>query len=358
MKIAIVSTVHPDNDVRIYHKQARTLAQEHEVYLIAPRRSQETYSDVQYLPLRPATSRADRLRLQQDAYARVMQVRPDVVHLHDPELLVLAHLLKRQGIKVVWDVHEDLPKQIMKKHWIPGPLRRPLAAATQRIEAALTPGLDAVVSATPAISRKFEGHPHGAVIRNYPLLSEFQQVERHPDRARFVYVGGISKERGIDVMVDAMSLLDEMEGAELHLAGKWTPAGKQAAVGTHWFLRDHGFVGRQQVADLLSTATAGLVVLEPTPNHIESLPIKLFEYMAAGVPVIASDFPLWREIVEDAQCGLLVKVHAPSVAAAMQWMIDHPQEARQMGENGRRAVQERYNWNTEAQRLTELYRAI
>ena len=86
------------------------------------------------------------------------------------------------------------------------------------------------------------------------------------------------------------------------------------------------------------------------------MPIKLFEYMAAGMPVIASDFPLWREIVTDAGCGLLVNPEdAPAIAAAINRLLGDESMARQMGEAGRQAVLSRYSWSAEAQKLVALY---
>jgi glycosyltransferase involved in cell wall biosynthesis len=108
---------------------------------------------------------------------------------------------------------------------------------------------------------------------------------------------------------------------------------------------------------LLSEARLGIVTLLPTPSYLPSLPVKLFEYMLAGLPVVASDFPLWRAIVDDARCGLLVDPHdASAVAQACQWLLDHPQEAEEMGRRGTTAVFEKYNWSAEARRLIRFYR--
>ena len=100
----------------------------------------------------------------------------------------------------------------------------------------------------------------------------------------------------------------------------------------------------------------GLVTLAPRPNYLESYPTKLFEYMASGVPVVASDFPLWRKIVEDAGCGLLVDPQKPeAIAKAMDWLFEHPNQAADMGAAGRRAAHRTYNWQSEADKLLALY---
>jgi glycosyltransferase involved in cell wall biosynthesis len=124
-----------------------------------------------------------------------------------------------------------------------------------------------------------------------------------------------------------------------------------------WQKTDHlGFQDRSGVARVLQTSRAGLVILHPVQNYVDSLPVKLFEYMSAGLPVIASDFPLWREIVEGSGAGLLIDPLDPSaIAGAMQWILENPGEAEAMGQRGRQAVIERYNWAQEAQKLLAAY---
>jgi glycosyltransferase involved in cell wall biosynthesis len=118
-------------------------------------------------------------------------------------------------------------------------------------------------------------------------------------------------------------------------------------------------VGREGVREVLGRSVAGLVTFHPLPNHIDAQPNKMFEYMSAGIPVIASDFPLWREIIAGNQCGLCVDPNNPTaIAAAIQYLVLHPHEARRMGENGRKAVLDRYNWSAEEQKLFRLYEDI
>ena len=117
-----------------------------------------------------------------------------------------------------------------------------------------------------------------------------------------------------------------------------------------------GHLDRDGIGRLLAASRAGLVTLHPTVNHLDALPVKMFEYMAAGIPVIASDFPLWRGIVDGAGCGLCVDPRDPAaIAAAIDYLAGHPEIARRMGENGRAAVHARYNWRTESTKLIAFY---
>src|SRR5690606_22488290 len=175
----------------------------------------------------------------------------------------------------------------------------------------------------------------------------------------FVYVGGIEEVRGAREMVHAMGLLNDVVPARLDLAGRYTPheLERQLQRDRGWpHVRYHGWAARPLVAKLLGQARAGLVVLQPTENYADGYPVKMFEYMAAGLPVIASDFPLWRRIVEDAGCGLLVDPRDPKViAAAMRWILEHPVEACEMGQRGLQAVNRVYNWRRESEKLIALY---
>lgn len=359
MKILHLTTVHPDDDVRIYVKQAVSLAAHYDTALIAPRRSERIYGDITYLPLTPVRSRAQRLLLQREALRLVRQFGPDVVHLHDPELLLLGFYLKARGHRVVWDVHEDLPKQMQKKAWIPQAIKGPGASVVRTLERLFVPHFDAVVSATPSIAEKFADHPTSVTVRNYPRVEEFGVAESSGRKPQFVYAGGISLERGALEMLEATAQLRQSHDAYLAIAGKFASPDLEQRYGQAEGTEYQGWLGRQEISRVYGESLAGMVVLHDTPNHIESLPIKMFEYMAAGLPVIASDFPLWRIIVEKYQSGLLVNPTNPAdIAAAMKWVLEHPEEARQMGERGRQAVEQELNWDNEFRELLNMYRTL
>lgn len=365
-KVCILTTVHPPFDTRIFHKEAKTLVRAgYDVTLIAQHERDEVVDGVKIIALPKPRNRLSRMfSLTWRAFHKAIRQRANIYHLHDPELIPVGMLLKLQGKRVVRDVHEDVPKQILSKDWIPRPLRRLVAGAARVAEALASWAFDGIVAATPAIAKRF---PAGKtiVVQNFPILKELVAPESTPYQnrpAKVIYVGGITAIRGIREMVQAVSLLPESLNARLVLAGEFSPPSLEAEVrGLSGWERVEfvGWQDRASVARLLGKARAGLVLFHPEPNHLEAQPNKLFEYMSAGLPVIASDFPLWREIVNGVGCGLLVNPLDPkAIAEAIQYLLIHPEEAEEMGRHGQQAVQERYNWDTEKEKLLSLYRRL
>ncbi|MDX1440046.1 MAG: glycosyltransferase, partial [Rubricoccaceae bacterium] len=180
------------------------------------------------------------------------------------------------------------------------------------------------------------------------------------------YVGGITRVRGLFEMVSAVQQLPDSYNTTLALAGPFFPSKLRselnevlASDGSNKRVEILGYLTRDAVSELLNKARIGIVTLHPTEKYVESYPTKLFEYMSVGIPVVASNFPVWREIVENAKCGLVVDPLDPTaIASAIRWLFDNVQEAKRMGERGRVAVEEKYNWALEGEKLLELYRRL
>ncbi len=366
IKICILTTVHPSFDTRIFHKQAKSLVNAgYDVILIVQNEKSEVVDGVNIITLpRPRTRFVRMFGLTWRAFFMARRERADIYHFHDPELIPVGLLLKLQGKRLIYDVHEDLPKQILNKDWIPRPLRKLVAGAARLAEELAAWAFDGIVVATQAIAKRFLASKT-VIVQNFPIPNELVVLNSIPYQSRsakIIYVGGITAIRGIREMVQAISLLPESSNASLVLVGEFSPQALEVEMRSLSGWKRVKFIGwqdRPSLGRLLGEARAGLVVLHPRLNYLEAWPVKLFEYMSVGLPVIASDFPLWREIVEGERCGLVVNPLDPrAIAEAIQYLLSHPEEAEEMGKRGQQAVKERYNWDIEKEKLLSLYRKL
>lgn len=367
-KIVHLTSVHSPFDVRIFYKECRSIARAgYDVTLIACKDCDEVRDGVQLRAIPRHSARISRMiRTVWAVYRKSTQQDARLYQFHDPELIPVGLLLRLLGKKVVYDAHEDVASDILGKYYIPRWLRHPLAWFIASVEAIASRFFSAVVTATVPISDRFRSrNEHTVVISNYPILEEGRapNAREWPQRSCSVaYVGVLARDRCLPEMVRAMALVSGKCRATLKLAGAFSPKGLMEDVARleGW---DRvvvlGILGQDQIAELLANVRAGLVILRPTPSFLQSAPIKMFEYMAAGIPVIASDFPGFREVVEEARCGLLVDPLDPqAIADAIQFILAHPIEAEEMGRRGRAAVEARYNWASEERKLLDLYKSL
>jgi glycosyltransferase involved in cell wall biosynthesis len=221
-----------------------------------------------------------------------------------------------------------------------------------------------IVTATPKIASRFP-RPKTVTIQNFPIHNEWVSLPILPFTERephVIYSGNITAARGVREMVTAMELLPKKLKARLKLLGTFVPeALKTEMKGTAgWKQVDfHEWMPRTQLGTFTTRMCAGLVLFHPLRNHVEAQPNKIFEYMSAGIPLIVSNFPLWRELVETHRCGLLVDPKDPeAIAKAITFILENREEAEAMGRRGRTAVEESFNWNVESRNLLGLYERL
>jgi len=365
-RICHVTSVHPLDDVRIVRKEVRSLVEAgYDVWVVGTegRVDRSVRARFATVPIQHR-NRLQRISVHAARVVRTaLSIRADLYHLHDPELLPWISVLKQKGAKVVYDAHEDVAAQTLSKEYIHASLRSITSRVIGSVERRLAWKCDAVVAANAAIERRFAAHPRVVLVRNMPRCQEFVLSKCGYDGSRkttVAYLGGISAIRGIWQLLEA---LRELGGRiRLELMGEFETAELFNRCRKHdgWaFVSYHGWVDRLTAVRILCQCTAGLVTYLPQPNHVEAGPNKLFEYMAAGLPVIASDFPAWRELLGEVGCALFVDPRDPrGIANAIQWLLDHPVEAEAMGRRGQEAIVEHFNWENEARALLELYREL
>lgn len=362
-KVVHITSAHPRDDIRIYVKECRTLAKKYDVSLIvADGEPNEIRGQVNIVGTTKLAGRIARfLTSSWKLIHLARQSNADIYHFHDPEMMPCALRLNSSGKKVIFDVHEDYAGQAFTKSYIPSYVASFASKATLAVETYALSRLDALIAATPAIAEKLSKiNPNVYLVNNYPIVDElrFERVQE-PDDIYVCYIGAIGEPRGIVQLVDAMALT--CKPVRLKLAGRMSrPLENCLKHRKGWARVDYlGSISRPAVARLLAGARAGVVTFLPAPNHIDSQPNKLFEYMSAGVPVIASDFQRWRDIVTAEDCGLCVDPENPrSIADAIDRLCQDSAHAEMMGVNGLNAVERKYNWAVESEKLITCYEEL
>lgn len=369
MRATHISVIHSSLDIRIFRKQCRALAAKgYDVHVVAGAARKAEIDGVHLHSIAdrderpPARRQLSRLRR---AARCAFELRPSLYHLHDPHLIPLGLVLKLSGARVVYDVHEDYPAHARNK-LADRPLRGALKALMWGVvERLARTTLDAFVCASPALADRFPAD-RTVVVGNLPLHLEFAAAENGSSRSyrerpnTIVFIGRIAKVRGFWEMVRALELLPDELDCRLRLVGSTREPELGRAVSQlpiRGKLEMVPFQPYPAVVRELLSARVGLVLLHPLPNHHDPIRSnKLFEYMAAGIPLIAADLPQWREIVRGVDCGLVVDPLDPAaIAGAIEFLLTHPTEAEAMGRRGREAVWSGLNWDAEAARLLSLY---
>lgn len=358
-RVCHLTTVSPVDDQRVFLRECRTLANAgYDVSLIVQHDRAETRDGVRLVPLPRERNRFVRmLRGGIAATWLAMRERADLYQVHDPELVIAGMFLKLvTRAKVVYGVREDNPRMMHYKFYLPASVRGVMSWLVRVIEQIASRFFfDAIVAVTDDIRHNFRRHPRAIVVRNYPILGPVPP-RKEGGPFNLVYVGELNAIRGVREMIEAAEKLGDVG---LLLAGTFGPASFEEEMRAlpGWRRVEYaGYVDVLRSPEFFARADVGLVVLRPERHHLTALPHKLFDYMTARLPVIASDFPLWKEIVEGNGCGICVDPLDPdAIASAARRMRDSPDLRREMGDRGRRAVEEKYNWDSEAKTLLDLY---
>ena len=360
VKVCLLTTVHPSFDVRIFHKEAKTLAQAgYNVTLIAQHDKNEIVDGVKISALPEARNRFGRIfGLTVRALYLALKQRADIYHFHDPELIVVGIILKLFRKKVIYDVHEDVSKQILNKDWMGNKYIREFMAfmfgLIERIGALM---FDIILTATSDIAKKFPENKT-VILRNFPILKLIDDVvpaDYKKNKAIIIYPGGLARIRGVKQIVQAMEYIDDK--AELWLLGKWENEEfkKECKNLKGWkYTKYLGLVSLREVYQYMKVVDIGISMLFPIKNYLTSLPIKVFEYMACSLPVVMSDFPYWKKMF--GECALFVNPYnSKDIAEKILYFLDNPDIAKKYAYSGREMIKNRYNWETESKKLLNIY---
>lgn len=321
---------------------------------------------VSYLPRRG--SRYTRIASAPLSLWKALRRRPDAVYVLTLDLLPWAALAKalRPGIVFVYDSNDEYDTFMLIKEWLPRPLREPLRRLFRWLEPWLAKRLDAATTALPATQEKFElAGVASTLVRNFPPADIVDETPRGPAFAYDVLLGGSLPESQMPLLAETARRLRERreepvrwllavrncgEAERRMLEGLLEEAGVRAEFDLRYNLPFTEMKG------LMAQARLAFVLYPSDVNYASRIPIRIFEYMAAGVPFVASDHPTTRIFTEGAEVAVLTVAGEPDAfAEALDSLLEDPGRQRRMSERGPRLVLERYNWEVESRRLLELY---
>ncbi len=357
-----MTSVHDASDVRIFQKECRSLAEGgYRVSLIVPNSRCGTVDGVEIHAVPQPKNRFYRMTCTVwKVYRKAIEQDADLYHFHDPELIPAGLLLKFVGKKVIYDAHELYAVKLLCKPWIPLPFRYLASRMFSWCEHISSRFFDHVVTADRFTANTFYSE-RVSVVANYPFLPPIQEHSDRTAPARVaIYAGELTADRGLNVMLEVARRL-QSTGFELRLLGQFGCSEEEQQVRAELNIRYLGRQSHQAVLRELANADVGLVLFQPVPAYYYAgeNTIKLFEYMSRGLPVVVSSFPNLKRIVESANCGLCVDPQdAQQAAHAISDLLDNPGLLRILGENGKKAVLQEYNWEREARTLLRLYREV
>jgi glycosyltransferase involved in cell wall biosynthesis len=344
VRVLVCTVVHHPADARIYFRQIRALLEAgHEVTYVAPMGERGAPASLgpglTAVPIPRAVGKR-RLGALRAARAALRAHAPsaDLLLVHDPELLLVLPPRSSRP-PTVWDVHEDTAAALTTKAWLPTFLRPVAARGVSAAERLAEHRLHLILAET-SYSARFTGtHP---VVPNTTYVPETAAPPGGPRRV--IYVGWISPDRGSAEMAELGRLLAP-HGISVEIIGQADAAAQEhiraAGEVVHW----HGFVPNAQALQLADGALAGLSLLRDEANFRHSMPTKVIEYMARGLPVITTPLPLAVDLVQSADCGFVVPFNDPQAAADAIMKLDADPDLRvAMGARGHAAVQRDLGW--------------
>ncbi len=366
-KVVHVTSVHVHLDTRIFEKMCKSVRKAgHSVVLIAPHTEDIVIDGISIRGIKSYHNRVMRMLFgTRQAVQRALQENGNIYHFHDPELIPWAWYLHKRGETVIFDMHENLPTAIGTKSWIPRPLRPLLLFTWCRLERFFLKNIP-VIFAEHSYCKDYAWVRIHETVLNFPKLDALHGLPSSRGKPlALVYVGGVNRNRGSFFMLDTLKELQSRSiTPEFHCVGPATPKHRheiteridKLGLGKIHF---YGRLPATEAWEIAAQCHIGLALLQPIPNYTDSYPTKMFEYMAMGLPVIVSNFPLYSDIVETYQCGINVDPTNPGDAAdAIEWLLGHNNDARAMGNAGKQAAQNDFNWTNEERKLLGFYRRL
>jgi glycosyltransferase involved in cell wall biosynthesis len=370
MKVCHVISGYHRNDARVFVRQCRSLKQAgYDVSLLTnDGKPDEILEGIPVISCRVHWPERWKVLVaaKRQFMPEAVRLDADVYQLHSPELLPMVHPLRRLGKGVVYDAHEDLPRHLLEKEWLPDLLRRPFGFAAESYLRRTLRQVDDVVSPhSHVVDQLRRTIGKGTLVANFPIvqpLPALTETEFATRPAAICYTGTVYAYSNQEATLDAIAPL---QGIRYRVAGYIDDRHHRALAQRPGAakLEVMGRVGRAELRALYMSCVAGLAVYDYKHNLGWKLGSygtnKVFEYMEAGLPLICTDYDLWRDIVDRYQCGVYVRPGAVNeIRAAIDYVMSDRARAFRMGQNGRRAVLEEFNWSSEERKYLAVFERL
>lgn len=364
MRICHLTSVHSRYDTRIFLKEAVSAAEAgHEVYLVVNDNLEDEVNRGVVIKSIHAKnkgrlSRIFSMRIKRELLKQATRIDADIFQFHDPELLSLGNKLRRQGHNVIYDVHEDVPRQILYKEYLPKLVRSLVSKSFEVYENQSARKYNSIVVPTPYLKKRFSKINNSVwEVCNFPRMDDIRFApESYDNQNPSCYVGGLTEIRGIWEISEAT----QVAGQALVLCGEFDSESlKDQILGKFNNVDYRGQINREAISKVLINSSMGFVTLLGAPNDYYAYPIKMFEYMAAGIPVIASNFPIYKKIVEENSCGICVNpTNVTEIVDAIKRIKSDAEYAKKLGNQGRKAIEIKYSWEQQIPDLLECYHGV
>lgn len=366
-RIFLATSAHSWDDIRILRKEAVSLVKEHQVELHAPAPFEyREYEDIKIYGLPEWEKVSDRRTIRRELRRRIKISDAEIFHFHDPELIPLAVAVKLFYRKrVIYDIHEDYPSYILHKTWIFKPIRGLVAACFRQLERFACRFFDHLITTSLAINDNYVHYPT-TIVTNYPRL---QFNGKFPDKPQggtaFVYAGSMEDIRGIRELGHAF--LEAVNRSslplKLHVAGSVRGSeGFRRDMGKifkHQSVNYHGVLEFEKAMELMNTCHVGLIPFLPVLSNQNIVPHKLFDYMAAGLTIMASNYPGWPTELIDGEIGMLFDpLSQESTVECLMALAAEPERTEQMGRRACQLVHEQFSWDSQAEKLLNVYKSL
>lgn len=371
IKICHVTSAHKRYDTRIFHKECTSLSNMgYEVYLLVNDEIEnEKVEEVNIISTKfMPNSRWERfIKANKIILEMAIDIKADIYHFHDPDLIGLALTLKKSSpyVKIIFDSHEDVSAQILEKEWIPILLRKSVSRLFEIYQENRLPWFDYLIGVTPHLVKKLKRiNKRTEMITNYPLLDKSTDTLKRNNillskKNQICFAGGISRQWNHDIIIQSLAGLD----VRYILCGSFENKTYFEYLKSLNGWNKVNYLGKipfEEVQGIYESSKIGVALLSYQPNTDYKQGTlgntKIFEYMKAGIPLICTDFVLWERIVKKHHCGICVNpLNQNEVADAIQYLIKNPDDAAEMGRNGKKIIEEKLNWNYEEKKLQHIY---